>query len=132
MRPLPEETVHLSFDPGPFRMAMGLIAREPDALIELDACYPAELAERRALLDGNRAAVFAALPESDAARAEVLALLGELLPRRFSDWFARDGVTISPAKHGIWPSRRAIRWKWPGGWCRRICACCSPAPRGRC
>ncbi|MBN8892740.1 MAG: DUF3445 domain-containing protein [Rhodospirillales bacterium] len=73
---------------------MGLIAREPDALIELDACYPAELAERRALLDGNRAAVFAALPESDAARAEVLALLGELLPRRFSDWFARDGVML--------------------------------------
>lgn len=92
--PLAPETVHLSFDPGPYRMAMGLVAVPPDELIELDEHYPAEMEERRRLLAVRHGDVFAALPDSDAARAEVLEVLAELLPRRFPDWFARDGARL--------------------------------------
>lgn len=91
---LPRQTVHLSFDPGPYRMAMGLVATPPDELIELDECYPAEMAERRRLLATRHADVFATLPGSEAARQEVLDILVDLLPRRFPAWFSRDGATL--------------------------------------
>jgi hypothetical protein len=88
---LPAETVHLPFEDGPFRMAMGLQGRPETEMIELDARYPDELAERRRLLATRHAEVFAALPESAAARAEVLARLGTLLPAAWPDFFARSG-----------------------------------------
>lgn len=92
--PLPRQTVHLSFDPGPYRMAMGLVAVDPDELIELDERYPEEMAERRRLLAVRHPDVFAALPGSEAARREVLDVLAELLPRRFPAWFGRDGEVL--------------------------------------
>lgn len=92
--PLPRQAVHLSFEPGPYRMAMGLVAADPDELIELDEQYPAEMAERRRLLAVRHGDVFAALPGSEAARREVLAVLANLLPRRFAAWFGRDGARL--------------------------------------
>lgn len=90
---LPRQAVHLSFDPGPYRMAMGLVAVDPDELIELDERYPEEMEERRRLLAVRHGDVFAALPGSVAARREVLDVLAELLPRRFPAWFGcADGV----------------------------------------
>lgn len=91
---LPRQTVHLSFDPGPYRMAMGLVAVPPDELIELDERYPEEMAERRRLLAVRHQDVFAALPGSEAARQEVLDVLAELLPRRFPAWFGREGGVL--------------------------------------
>lgn len=91
---LPRQTVHLSFEPGPYRMVMGLVAADPAELIELDECYPAEMAERRRLLAVRHGDVFAALPGSEAARREVLDVLAELLPRRYPSWFARDGAML--------------------------------------
>ena len=88
---LPEETVHLSFEPGPYRMAMALVAQDPAEMIELDAHYPAEMAERRRLLGVRHRDVFATLPGSEAARREVLDRLSVLLPARFPAWFTRDG-----------------------------------------
>ncbi|MCW3476728.1 heme-dependent oxidative N-demethylase family protein [Limobrevibacterium gyesilva] len=88
---LPAEPVYLPFEPGPYRMAMGLVARDPAELIELDERYSDEMAQRRALLDTRREDVFAVTPGSEAARAEVLERLAELLPQRFPAWFARDG-----------------------------------------
>ena len=88
---LPREVVYLPFDDGPFRMAMGLVACPEAAWIEIDERYPAELAERRGLLASRRADVFAALPGSEPARAEVLALLAAHLPARFPAWFRREG-----------------------------------------
>lgn len=88
---LAQETIHLPFDDGPHRMAMGLVARDPDDLIELDDRYVLEMAERRRLLDTQRDDVFAAIPGSDAASAEALSVLGELLPRRFPLHFSRSG-----------------------------------------
>ncbi|HEY0418617.1 MAG TPA: DUF3445 domain-containing protein [Acetobacteraceae bacterium] len=91
---LPPQTVHLPFEPGPYRMAMGLVACPPTALIELDDQYLPEMAERRALLDERHGEVFAALPESEAAAAEVLATVADVLSIRFPGFFRRDGVML--------------------------------------
>jgi hypothetical protein len=88
---LPPETIHLPFEDGPFRMAMGLLACPEADWIELDERYPAELAERRALLATRHADVFAAIPGSEPARAEVLALLAAHLAARYPAWFRREG-----------------------------------------
>ena len=69
---LPAEALYLPFEAGPHRMAMGLVARQPEELIALDDHYPAEMAERRVLLDGRHAEVFAATAGSDEARQETL------------------------------------------------------------
>jgi hypothetical protein len=91
---LPPGIVLTPFEPGPWRSQLGLRARDPAGLIDIDALYPAQLARRRALLAERHAEVFGALPDSEAARAEVLALLGALLPARFPRWFSRDGTHL--------------------------------------
>ena len=75
-------------------MAMGLQARHPDELVEIDDRYAPEMAERRHLLATRHADVFAAEPGTDAARAEVLDLVASLLPRRYPAWFTRHGTTL--------------------------------------
>jgi hypothetical protein len=72
---LPPERLHLGFEDGPHRMAMGLMPCAAPDWIEIDERRPAELAERRALVATRRDAVFGALPGSEAARAETLAVL---------------------------------------------------------
>lgn len=84
---LPPEILHLPYDPGPYRMAMGLRACPPAELIELDTACPAQLAERTRLLDTRRTDVLAAQPGSEAACAELAAHLLALLPARFPSWF---------------------------------------------
>ena len=91
---LPDEPVYLPFEPGPYRMAMGLIAQTPDDLVVIDTNYPAEMAERRHLLDTRHPEVFGAEPDSAPARAELLDRLADLLPRRFPTFFTRDGDTL--------------------------------------
>jgi hypothetical protein len=75
-------------------MAMSLQARHPDQVVEFDERYPAEMAERRDLLATRHDEVFAAQPGSEAARAEVLAVMAELLPRVYPDWFVREGAML--------------------------------------
>ena len=91
---LPPQRLYLPFSPGPFRMAIGLTGAHPDELVEIDAQYPAEMAERRDLINTRHGEVFAATPGSEAARADVLAVLADLLPRRYPDFFARAGVVL--------------------------------------
>jgi hypothetical protein len=91
MRPLPPETLHLPFEPGPYRMAMGLVTLPEAAWFEFDERYHPELHERRRLLDERHAEVFAALPVSDGARAEALHTIAENLATHHPDWFTRDG-----------------------------------------
>lgn len=88
---LPPETIHLPFEAGPFRMAMGLVSCPPSELIELDDRYAAEMAERRLLLAERHGEVFAACPGSEGARGEVLDLLAAHLPARYPAWFRREG-----------------------------------------
>jgi hypothetical protein len=67
---------------------------------EIDRLYLAEMAEKRRLLDGLRGEVFAALPVSDAARAEALELIVAALTRHHPDWFSRDGAVVRNALTG--------------------------------
>ncbi len=90
----PPQAVHLSFEPGPYRMAMGLIALPETELIELDDRYGEEMPQRRALLADRPQDVFAAVPGSEAARQETLDRLAAYLPARFPAWFAREGARL--------------------------------------
>ena len=91
---LPDAPVYLPFEPGPYRMTMGLVARDPDDMIVIDNQYHEEMALRRDLLATNGAEVFAGVPGYETAGAEVLAMLVELLPRRFPAWFTRSGSIL--------------------------------------
>ena len=91
---LPPERLLLPFEAGPYRMAMGLVGCQADELVEIDCRYPAEMAERRGLLATRHGDVFASIAGSEQARAEVLDLLADLLPRRYPGWFNRDGATL--------------------------------------
>jgi hypothetical protein len=76
---LPPERLHLAFEDGPHRMAMGLTPCAAADWIEADERRPAEIAERCALVATRRAAVFGALPGSEAARAETLGVIADHL-----------------------------------------------------
>ena len=56
------EAIHLPFESGPYRMAMGLTTVPESAWFEIDACYADEMAERRRLLAERHDDVFGALP----------------------------------------------------------------------
>lgn len=94
MTPLPPETVHLSFEAGPYRMAMGLVTLPEPAWFEIDDRYKADMAERRDLLAGRHAEVFGALPASNAARQETLDAVADHLCRHHPDWFSRSGARL--------------------------------------
>jgi hypothetical protein len=94
MRPLPRQAVHLPFEPGPYRMAMDLVAVPETDWFEIDDRYHPDMAERRRLLSTAHADVFAATPQSDAARQEALALIVGGLTTHHPDWFSRDAATM--------------------------------------
>src|SRR6201992_3449277 len=94
MRPLPQQAVHLPFAAGPYRMAMDLVTVPEPAWFEFDEHYLPELAEKRDLLFRCRDQVFAAMAESNAARAEALDLVVSALVLHHRDWFQRDGATV--------------------------------------
>ncbi len=89
--PLPRATMHLPYEPGDFRMLLGLTAVAEPAWIEFDEHYPAHLAERHRLLDEQRAEVLEAVPGSEAMQAELLAVLADHLAEHHRDWFTRRG-----------------------------------------
>jgi dimethylamine monooxygenase subunit A len=91
---LPPESIHLSFEPGPYRMAMSLVTVPQSEWMELDARYRDEMAERRRLLSERHDDVFAVLPEADAAGGEVLQRLVAYLTTRFPAWFSLEGDTL--------------------------------------
>jgi hypothetical protein len=94
MAPLPGQAVHLPFAAGPYRMAMDLRTVPEADWFEFDHLYHAEMAEKRRLLASSFGAVFAALPVSDAARAEALDVIIASLTKYHPDWFQRDGATL--------------------------------------
>lgn len=104
---LPAEILHLPYDPGPYRMAMGLQACPPDNLIELDSACPAQLRERADLLAERPADVLACVPGGEAACGELASHLLGLLAVRFPDWYQcvpaglhcrLTGATLDPVK----------------------------------
>jgi hypothetical protein len=94
VRPLPQQQLHRPFEPGPYRMAMDLVAVAEPAWFEFDHHYPAEMAERRRLLSTAHDDVFAATPASDPARREALQLIVAALTLHHPDWFSRDAVML--------------------------------------
>ncbi len=91
---LPEEAFYLPFEAGPHRMTMGLVARDADDVFEIDALYVDEMRQRRGLLADWHTEVVAAAPGAEAAGREVLDMAADVLPRRFPDWFQRDGGVL--------------------------------------
>lgn len=91
---LPPETIHLPFEAGPYRMAMGLTSVPETEWFEIDTLYQEQIAERQRLLTEHHAEVFAAEAGSDMARAETLELMIEHLTRVHPTWFASNGVAI--------------------------------------
>ncbi len=94
MRALPPQALHLPFKPGPYRMAMDLVTVPESAWFEIDDRYAEEMAEKRRLMDTVRGEVFAAMAESDAARAEALDLVAAALTEHHPEWFGRDGSVL--------------------------------------
>jgi dimethylamine monooxygenase subunit A len=94
MRALPDQAVHLPFEAGPYRMAMDLVSVPEAAWFEFDQLYGSEMAERRRLLATAHGEVFAALPVSDAARAEALEMIVAALTTHHPEWFSRDGAVV--------------------------------------
>jgi hypothetical protein len=84
---LPPPALYLPYDPGPFRMAMGLTALAERDWIEIDATTPGQLAQRRALIATRGAEVIGTTPGSEAAARELLATLAAHLPAHHPDWF---------------------------------------------
>ena len=91
---LPEETIYLPFEAGEFRMSMNLTAAPDSEWFELDAHYLDEMRQRRELLAQRYDEVFAALPDSDDARAEALEMVVANLVRYHSSWFDLDGAWL--------------------------------------
>ena len=102
---LPAKTLHLPYDGGAYRMALGLTAIPEAGWIEIDAEYPAHLAERRRLLAERPAEVIGALPGTEAVQREALSVLEAHLAAQYPAWFVRGeaglenrllGETIGP------------------------------------
>jgi hypothetical protein len=93
--PLPPEAVHLSFEPGAYRMAMGLVTVPEPTWFEIDERYVEEMAERRELLATRHGDVFGALPQSEAARREALDMVAAHLPRHHPTWFQQAGAHLA-------------------------------------
>jgi hypothetical protein len=92
---LPAEAIHLPFEAGPYRMAMGLVAVPASEWFELDQHYHRDVTERRQLLLDCHELVFGALPGSEAARRETLEIVAEHLTARHPAAFTRRGTTLT-------------------------------------
>jgi len=96
----PTAFAYTPFDGSPFRQAMGLMALKPEAWIEIDGRYAADVAEKRRLLAERHGEVFAALPEAETASRELRDLVSDHLLTRFPERFAHDGGRIRVRETG--------------------------------
>jgi hypothetical protein len=91
---LPDQAIHLPFEAGEYRMAMGLTTVPESHWFEIDARYQDDMRQRRDLLTERHDKVFAALPSSDAARAETLDMVVANLIAHHPTWFGRDATRL--------------------------------------
>ncbi|MBU0726525.1 MAG: DUF3445 domain-containing protein [Alphaproteobacteria bacterium] len=85
---------------GSWRLSMGLLALNPSNWIEIDGEYPAQLALKEELLATRREDVFQAVPGTEAAQKEVLALLVRHLAEHFPDRFLQQGALLHSLADG--------------------------------
>ena len=93
--------MHTPYDGSSRLFAIGLKPLDMSGWIEADDRLAADLAEKERLAAAHWDEVFAAEPGTDAAQAEVLALLLEHLPARFPDLYRRDGDAMHVAGRAI-------------------------------
>ena len=93
--------MHTPYDGSSRLFAIGLKPLDVSGWIEADERLAADLAEKERLAATRWDEVFAAEPGTEAAQAEVLALLMEHLPARFSGLYQRDGGTMHVAGRAI-------------------------------
>ncbi len=89
--PFPPPPNYAPFQPGPFRLSMGLMPLDLKDWIEPDENLVVELREKARLLNQHHAEVFTSLPQAAAGSAEVLELLVDHLPARFPELYTRAG-----------------------------------------
>lgn len=94
MTPLPPPPLHLPFEAGAFRLALGLTAAPHSEWLEIDRTYPSQMAERARLLAERPDAVLGLGEAGAAARRGLLDRLAAHLPSRYPDWFVRDGAVL--------------------------------------
>lgn len=86
--------MHTPYDGSSKLFAIGLKPLALSEWIDTDERLAADLAEKERLAAERWSEVFAAEPGTDAAQAEVLALLAGHLMQRFPDLYRQDGGTI--------------------------------------
>ena len=101
-----DEPIPLPFEAGPYRLQMGLTAIDARDWIQLGPDAREQLVEKRRLLAAQHDAVFAALPGTEEAGAEVVDLLFDHLPRRFPTDYPRMDHMIALAATGELIARR--------------------------
>ena len=90
----------LPFEAGPYRPQMGLTAVDARDWIALGPDVREQLVEKRRLLAERHAEVFAALPGTEEAGAEIADLLFDHLPSRFPTEYPRMDQLIAIAATG--------------------------------
>ena len=88
---------------------IGVKPLDPAEWIDIDTHLPAFLSEKERVSATHAEEVFVAESGTEAAQAEVLALLAEHLPRRFPDVYWRSGEVIE-----ILPAGRRVALDAPG------------------
>jgi hypothetical protein len=91
VRELPAPSIHLPFEEGPYRLAMGLQAVAEANWLEFDTHYAEHLAVRRRLLRERPGDVVDAIEGSEAAQQELLAVLVAHLVQHYPQWFSQQG-----------------------------------------
>lgn len=107
---LPPPRLHLPFEDGPYRMTMGLTAAPLSEWVEIDARYPAEMAQRRRLIEHRGPDVLAAESGSEPMQQELLELLETHLTGRYPAWFATaEGAFLNRLTDESWgPAERPL------------------------
>jgi hypothetical protein len=90
----PPPLLHLPYETGAFRMALGLQAAPDAEWLEIDGHYHAHLSERRRLIAACRPEVIAALPDTAAMQGELLTELVAHLAQHYPQWFALEGEVL--------------------------------------
>ena len=94
----PPPTLHLPYEAGPQRMALGLTAIPEADWVERDAQTKPQIAERVRLLAERRPDVLADTPGAEAACAELRDLLADHLAAHWSGWAQ---PAVDPAEHPL-------------------------------
>ncbi len=93
---------HFPFLAGHDPLRMGVAAIDESAWFELDAEYPAQMAEKERLLAARRADVFAIRPAAEAPARELVAAVARWCCETRPAQFARDGDAL------VCPDRRRV------------------------